>query len=166
MVGRFGLIAVGALLLVATVTPVAKTAESVERSRVPDVVFRALDGSSMTLSDFAGKIVLLNFWGTWCAPCLDEIPELVRLSHQFKNRGVEVVGVALDSGSPDDIREFMAVHGMDYEIVIGDLSVVKSRFHVFGFPTSLLIDRQGIVRKRYFGPQTEEVFRNDVVPLL
>lgn len=120
----------------------------------------------MTLSDLKGKVVLVNFWGTWCVPCLREIPELVALSHRFKGEGLEVVGIAIDSGRPEDIRKFMAEHGMDYLILIGDLSVVKSRFHVIGFPTSLLIDRRGMVQKRYVGPQTEEVLKRDVESLL
>ena len=90
----------------------------------------------------------------------------MRLSHQLKKEGLEVVGIAVDSGRPEDIRVFIEEHGMDYQVLIGDLDNVKSQFHVMGFPTSLLIDRHGKIRKRYFGPQTEEVLKNDVKPLL
>ena len=67
---------------------------------------------------------------------------------------------------PNDIQAFMAEHGMDYAVWMGDLAVVKKTFHVMGFPTSLLIDREGLIHKRYFGPHTEEVFKQDVEPLL
>jgi cytochrome c biogenesis protein CcmG, thiol:disulfide interchange protein DsbE len=137
-----------------------------EPRSVPDVGFADLKGKTIALSEFRGKVVLINFWGTWCEPCLEEIPELIRLSHHYKDRGLEVIGLAVDSGGSEDIRKFMADHGIDYVVLIGDLSVVKSQFHVLGFPTSLLIDRVGKIRKRYFGPQTMEIFRKDVELLL
>jgi len=132
----------------------------------PEATFQGLTGAKVRLADFNAKVVLLNFWGTWCMPCLQEIPELVRLARQYRPRGLEVVGVAIDSGRPEDIRAFMAEHGMDYQVLIGDVSTAKRLFRVVGFPTSVLIDREGMIRKRYVGPQTEEVLRRDVAPLL
>jgi len=133
---------------------------------VPDVVFLDLKGSRRALSEFQGRVVLINFWGTWCVPCLREIPERVFLSHQLKGRGLEVVGIAIDSGRPEDIRSFMTEHGMDYHIRLGELGLAKRVFQILGFPTSLLIDRHGMVCKRYVGPQTLEVFRKDAEALL
>jgi thiol-disulfide isomerase/thioredoxin len=133
---------------------------------MPQATFESLNRSPVTLAELKGKVILLNFWGTWCVPCLQEIPELVRLAHQYRQRGLEVVGIAIDSGRPEDIRAFMAEHGMDYQILIGDVSTAKRLFRVVGFPTSVLIDRGGMIRKRYVGPQTEEVLRHDVAPLL
>ncbi len=153
-------------LVVAIAVSAKKAAGISENSPVPDGSFQTLDGAQIAVSDFRGKVVLINFWGTWCVPCLKEIPELVRLSHQFKKRGLEVVGIAVNSGRPKDIREFMAEHKMDYTILIGSLDIAKDRFHVVGFPTSMLVDRNGIIRKRYFGPQAEETLSNDVKPLL
>ena len=132
----------------------------------PEAAFQGLTGAKVRLADFKGKVVLLNFWGTWCVPCLREIPELVRVSEQFQKRGFAVLGIAVDSGRPDDIRAFMTEHGMTYTILIGELGFVKKAFHVVGFPTSILIDRQGMVRKLYVGPQSEEGFKKDVEPLL
>ena len=154
------------LMALASLIPTITGIGLAESTRLPDVPFRSLDGATVTLSDLKGKVVLINFWGTWCAPCLQEIPELVRLSHQFRQRGLEVLGVAVDSGRPEDIRKFLVDHGMDYRIVIGDLSVVKKQFSIFGFPTSLLVDRQGRLHRRYFGPQTAAVLTRDVEPLL
>ena len=166
MSGRGMLATVATVLMLVSVMVVTKVAVATQLTSVPDATFRSLEGSPVSLSELRGTMVFLNFWGTWCVPCLQEIPELVRLSHQFKTQELVVVGIAVDSGRPDDIRVFMAEHGMDYQILIGDLGIVKSRFHVLGFPTSLLIDRKGMVRKRYFGPQTEEVLKHDVELLL
>lgn len=156
-----GIFAVGVSLF-----PITHAMASTPPKPIPDVTFQQLNGSSVTMSDLRGTVVLINFWGTWCGPCLQEIPHLIRLSHQLKPKGFEVVGIALDSGHPDDIRAFMAELGIDYTVWQGDLAVVKQRFHVMGFPTSLLIDRMGLIRKRYFGPQTEEVFTRDAEVLL
>ena len=160
------LIAAGTLLLVAGLISVTRATQPADLVRVPDVKFQRLDGSSIALADFRGKVVLLNFWGTWCVPCLQEIPELVDLAHRHQKKGLVVVGIAIDSGRPEDIREFAAAHGMDYPILQGELSIAKRFFHVVGFPTSLLVDRNGMIRKRYFGPQTAEVLKHDVEPLL
>jgi len=149
-----------------SVIAVTKVAVATQLTPVPNATFRSLDGTPAPLSNLRETVVLLNFWGTWCGPCLQEIPELVRLSHQFKIQGVNVVGIAVDSGDPDDIRLFMAAQKMDYTILIGELGFVKRRFHVIGFPTSLLIDRQGLIHKRYFGPQTFKVLKHDVELLL
>ncbi len=160
------LASVAAVFMLVSVMVVTKVTAATQLTPVPDATFRSLEGAPVSLSELRGTMVFLNFWGTWCVPCLQEIPELVRLSHQFTTQELAVVGIAMDSGRPDDIRTFMAEHGMDYQILIGDLGIVKSRFHVFGFPTSLLIDRKGMIRKRYFGPQTEEVLKHDVELLL
>lgn len=162
----FGMTLAGTLLWLASLASFTGAGGLSEFKPVPDATFHSLEGASRTLSDFRGRVVLVNFWGTWCVPCLQEIPELVRLARHFKERGFEVVGIAVESGRPEDVREFMAQHGMNYEILLGDLSTVKRDFHVVGFPTSLLIDRHGMVRKRYVGPQKEEAWTQDVEPLL
>jgi len=163
---QLSLMALRILVIAATLTTITIASASTQLIPLPDATFQELNGSPRSLSDLKGTVVLLNFWGTWCAPCLQEIPGLIRLSHQFKTKGLEVVGIALESGHPQDIRAFMTEHGMDYSMLMGDMALVKKRFHIMGFPTSLLIDRQGQIRKRYFGPQTEEVFKHDVELLL
>ncbi len=156
----------GAFLLMLSLLLVPNAAALNETMPVPDATFQGLTGAQVRLADFKGKVVLLNFWGTWCVPCLREIPELVRVSEQFQKKGFAVLGIAVDSGRPDDIRAFMAEHRMTYTILIGELGFIKKAFRVVGFPTSILIDRQGMIRKRYVGPQSEEVFKRDVEPLL
>ncbi len=132
----------------------------------PDVEFMGLDGAPVALSDLRGRVLLINFWGTWCEPCLEEIPELIRLQGRYDRKTFKVVGVAVESGRPEDIRAFMEEHRMDYRVLIGNLGEVKRRFRVLGFPTSILVDSEGMIRKRYFGPQTEDAFRSDLEALI
>ena len=153
-------------LIVMASTTISAGATALNAKPVPEMSFNTLDGATLALSRLRGTVVLINFWGTWCAPCLQEIPELVHLSHRFKARGFEVVGIAVNSGPPADIRAFMRDHQMDYRVLIGDMALVKRQFRVVGFPTSFLIDRQGLIRECYFGPQTKEALKKDVEPLL
>ncbi|TKB80898.1 MAG: TlpA family protein disulfide reductase [Nitrospira sp.] len=159
-------ITAGLFLLTASLIADTQAAGLNDPKPVPASAFRDLRGTSVSLSDFKGQVLLVNFWGTWCVPCLREIPELVRLSARFDTKGLAVVGIAVDSGRPDDIRAFMIEHQINYPTLVSPLGPVKKIFRVVGFPTTLLIDRHGVIRKRYVGPQTEETLRQDVEALL
>lgn len=132
---------------------------------LPDVTFTTLDGEPITLDVYRGELVLLNFWATWCPPCLREIPELIRLQEELADRGVAIVGIAAQSGKVEAVREFMADHAMNYPIwMVDDSSLDK--YGVVGFPFTFLIDRDGQIRMRYVGPQTYDRLLADIVALL
>jgi len=128
----------------------------------PAAEFEALDGSPVRLADFRGGIVLLNFWGTWCPPCVREIPELVALQPRLEELGGTVLGPAIDSGSPDNIQAFLDDFGVNYPIVIGRGAQAIGDFGAIGYPFTLLIDADGVIRRRYLGPQTADVLIADV----
>lgn len=131
-----------------------------------DVAFEALDGSAAPLSAYTGRIVVLNFWGTWCAPCVREIPELVALQPALEALGGTVLGPAIDSGSAEEIEEFLAEFGVNYPIVIASNSQAVGKFGAIGYPFTLLIDGDGVIRKRYLGPQTADGLLEDVRELM
>ena len=128
----------------------------------PDVEFRTPEGSAAHLSDYHGQIVLLNFWGTWCPPCLVEIPHLIRVQKSLAGLGGTIVGPAVDSGSGESVLKFAAEHGINYPIWMSDSETAVSRFGAAGFPFTLLIDRDGVIRKVYLGPQTSRGLLADV----
>ncbi len=131
----------------------------------PDVTFTTLNGEPVTVEEFRGQLVLLNFWATWCPPCLREIPELVRLHDELADRGVVIVGIAAQSGKADAVEEFAGAHAMSYPIwMVDDASLDK--YGVVGFPFTFLIDAEGQIRMRYVGPQSYERLLNDIVALL
>lgn len=120
-----------------------------------DVVeFPTLDGDTASLADHRGEVVLLNLWGTWCHPCLREIPDLVELQGKIEPRGGTIVGLAVDSGSPEEIRTFAERHGINYPIWHSSGRRVMEHYRAMGYPTTLLIDRQGVIRERFVGVQT------------
>lgn len=121
---------------------------------------------SSSLADFRGLVVVLNFWATWCPPCEKEIPELVRLQNALEDRPATVVGVAVASGDSARIMEFARDHGMEYPLWRTDSRTAASEFEAFGLPVTLLVDGEGVIRRRYLGPQRYETLRNDVGRLL
>jgi peroxiredoxin len=132
----------------------------------PDVELMTVSGSPVRLSDYRGQVVLLNFWGTWCPPCRVEIPHLVRTQEKLAELGGTVIAPAVGSGSPEEILAFAAEAGINYPIWIVSDAVAVTRFGAPGYPFTMLIGPDGVVRRTYIGPQTEETLLLDVRLLL
>lgn len=130
------------------------------------VPFRTLEGDTVTLEALRGRVVVLNLWGTWCPPCRREIPELVELQERIEPRGATIVGLAVDSGTPEEIRSFAREFGVNYPIWRGGTQEVVEHYRAVGFPTTLLIDREGIIRERYLGPQSADELMAGLEPFL
>lgn len=140
--------------------------------KAPNFKLATISGEEFYLSDYAGKVVMLNFWGTWCPPCRKEIPDLVNLQKKYNKDGLEIVGITLNSGSAKDIQKFADKKQINYTILT-DFSNDETHevTNLYGqtlgqpissIPTTLLIDREGYIVKGYLGPRSEEVFYNDL----
>jgi thiol-disulfide isomerase/thioredoxin len=105
-------------------------------------VFKDMQGHEQRLQDYRGKWVLVNFWATWCPPCLEEIPDLISLSEAHKNKDLAVIGVALDS-TRDSVTEFVAKRKISYPVVFGDYDLAAQVGEVDALPTSYLYDPSG-----------------------
>ena len=114
--------------------------------------FQAIDlkGKTFNANSLKGKTVLLDIWAVWCAPCIAAFPTLKKLNQDLKKENFEVVGVAVYSGTYQDVRKFVAKHNLDYKIVVGDDDMVE-RFGVIGYPTYFLIGPDGKIHKKYVG---------------
>jgi cytochrome c biogenesis protein CcmG/thiol:disulfide interchange protein DsbE len=108
------------------------------------------------LADQRGKVVLLDFWATWCGPCARATPALVQLSHRFRSRGLVVVGVNVDQEGPEIVPAFMRRYGVDYPVVY-DNNGVSDRYNVRNLPTTVLIDRQGRIRSAHAGTDIDDL---------
>ncbi len=140
--------------------------------KAPNFKLAKINGDEFNLSDFEGKVVMLNFWGTWCPPCRKEIPDLVNLQSKYNKDGLEIVGITLNSGSAVDIQKFASQKQMNYTLLTDfNNNETQAVTYLYGqaigqqissIPTTLIIDREGYIVKGYLGPRSEEVFYNDL----
>ena len=124
-----------------------------------------MNGADFKLAEQKGKVVLMNFWATWCAPCLAEIPEFVKFYEEKKDQGFVLVGV-LTEDSGENLRAFVTEKKMTYPIVLSKPELEDAFAPIPGLPTSVLVARDGSVCKRQFGPMTREQLEREVKSLL
>ncbi len=122
-----------------------------QSSPAPDFSLESLDGKTTRLSDFRGKAVLLNFWATWCGPCKIEMPWFVDFQKQYGSQGLQIVGVAMDDASKEDIGKFAKDMGVNYPILIGKEAVGDQYGGVPALPETFLIARDGKIVDKIIG---------------
>jgi peroxiredoxin len=130
----------------------------------PDVKFGRLDGGTMRLSDFRGRVLLLNFWGSWNPVSRREVPVLNELHKDFKDRGLTVIGISADD-TAEKVREFQKETAQDYLIGLSDKEV-QDQLKAGRVPTTYIIDRRGRIRKKLIGMQSRETFEAAIEPLI
>ena len=132
----------------------------------PELRLENLDGKQLSLSDFHGKVVFVNFWATWCGPCQDEIPSLIDLQNNYASKGFTVVGIAMDEEGKSVVGPFVSkelydVHGeklhINYPILLGSDEASDKFGGILGYPTSFLISRNGQVIMKFQGPPDLDV---------
>src|SRR5512143_444618 len=108
----------------------------------PDFSLKSFDGREITLSQLKGKVVLLDFWATWCGPCKESIPHLIQLYKDYRENGFELVGMNVEKGDPETVRRFVTSMDIPYPVVSAPQEVVNS-YRVTGIPATFLIDKEG-----------------------
>jgi peroxiredoxin len=137
-----------------------------ERQAAPDFALKDTDGKPVRLSDFKGKVVLLDFWATWCGPCKIEIPWFVDIQRKNKDRGFEVLGVAMDDEGWEVVKPFASQMKINYRLVIGNDQVADAYGGVAALPTTFLIDRAGKIAAKHEGLRSRKEFEDGVEELL
>ena len=118
----------------------------------PDFTLPGLDGQMVSLSDYRGKVVLVNVWATWCPPCVDEMPSLERLYRQIKNEKFELLAVSIDSTGRDAVEPFMKKHNLTFPALIDPQATIRIPYQTTGVPETFIIDKKGILVKKIIGP--------------
>lgn len=131
----------------------------------PDFTLPKFDGGQLRLSSYRGKIVLLDFWATWCVPCREETPHFVELQKAYGDRGLQIIGVSMDD-SPDPVRPFYQQFKINYPVVMGTADVGSAYGGVLGLPIAFLIDRDGHIYSKHMGATDPALFEKDVEALL
>jgi peroxiredoxin len=126
-----------------------------EKLPAPDWTLKTLDNKKASLKDFNGKYIFLNFWATWCGPCIDEMPSMEKLYQKFKNRkNFEMLAVSIDKGGADAVRKFVTENKLSFTILLDGDSEVAAAYGVMGIPSTYLIDPQGYIINRAVGGRT------------
>jgi peroxiredoxin len=130
----------------------------------PAFTLTDLDGKSVSLVDFRGKVVVLDFWATWCPPCKREIPDFIDLQKEYGSQGVQIVGIALDE--PDKVKAFARQNGMNYPVLLGSTEIAVKYGGIEGIPTTFIIDKSGKIVNKFEGFRPREVFEAEIKKFL
>ena len=135
-------------------------------TEAPEFALPDLDGKVVKVSDLRGKVVILDFWATWCPPCRQEVPHFVALQSKYRDQGLEVVGLSLDKGGASVVKPFVDEYNVNYKMLIATDETASSYGGITGIPTTFVIDKNGKVVKRFLGYTDPEVFEETIRPLL
>ena len=131
----------------------------------PDFTLKDMEGNDVSLSDYKGQVVLLNFWATWCGPCKIEMPWFVEFQRQYKDKGFTVLAISLDDDI-DPVAPFVEKYGLNFPVVWGDNDTADKFGGVAALPTTLIIDREGKIVDSHTGLVSKSVYAEQIESLL
>jgi len=132
----------------------------------PDFTLPTVDGKQLKLSDYKGKVVIIDFWATWCPPCRKGIPDLIDLKKKYGSKGFEVIGISLDTDTKAQVPGFVKDKGMNYPVVYGNQNVAQLYGGIEAIPTSFVIDKHGKIVATYQGLIPSSTFESHIKKLL
>ena len=145
------------------------TSEQAGSEQTPNFTWYNQDGKQVSFAEYSkGKLVLVNFWATWCGPCVRETPDLVELSKEYASQGVVFIGISADRGEDamDLVSEFVKKYQVDYPVVIDNGNLEEAFGGLRGYPTTFFIDRNGKIVKKMIGMQSKEKFAQELKSIL
>jgi peroxiredoxin len=144
----------------------AAAIETTAQQKTPDLSFKDIYGKTIRLSDFRGKVLLLNFWATWCVPCRTEIPDLVKKQRRYRIRGLRILGITYPPEQRSEVRSFTRKFKMNYPVIIGSKETKQAFTSSETLPLTIVIDREGNIREIIEGIMYPDEFDAKVKPLL
>jgi len=132
----------------------------------PDFTLTDIHGKTVKLSDYRGKVVILDFWDTWCPPCRRGIPDFIKLYNTYKDSGLVIIGLAFGREGEQKVKDFAEEFGMNYPVVVATREVGEAYGPIRSIPTAFIINKKGEAVKRYIGLRPKSEFENDVRYLL
>lgn len=136
------------------------------KQKAPNFALKTAEGKTVELAKLKGKVVLVNFWATWCGPCRKEMPDFVDVYNRQKTNGFEIIGVSLDEEGWEVVRPFLTQYKINFPVVVGDGKLANAYGGIEYLPTSFLIDRNGFVVDKHVGMLPKETLERKIAPLL
>jgi peroxiredoxin len=167
----FGFAAAVALILITSIGFMGNPSNDNSKESVsilkkaPDFTLEDTDGNMVKLSDYAGKIVILDFWATWCPPCRAGIPDFVELQKEYGD-DVQILGISLDLETKGDVIPFMKEYEINYPVLWGTMDVVADYGNIQSIPTTFIVDQEGNIVKEYVGLKPKSTFEKAIKELL
>lgn len=134
-------------------------------SPAPEFSLPTLTGEKLDLANYRGKVILLDFWATWCDPCREQIPHFVELQNKYRDQGLQLIGISMDD-EPDPVRDFYRQFKMNYPVVMGNAKAGELYGGVLGLPIAFLIGRDGRIYYKHIGTSDLAVVESQIVSLL
>jgi peroxiredoxin len=144
----------------------SKVRSEKERKHAPDFALKDITGQTVKLSDYHGKVVLLNFWATWCEPCQEEIPWFIDFQQSLKDRNFAVLGVSMDDDGWDSVKPFLEHNKINYRVVIGTEELSNKFGGIDALPTTFILDREGRIAAAHVGLVSKKTYQHDIFNLL
>ena len=142
------------------------TALAQEKKNAPPLTLKSVEGRAVRLTDFRGKVVLLNFWATWCPPCRAEIPDLIKYQREYARQGLQVVGVTYPPQTRAEVRKFAKSMRVNYPVALGTRESKALFSQDETLPLTVIIDREGTIRGTIAGILLPQEFNEQIKPLL
>jgi len=155
-------LSLSSLMLLAALVFLSRAVSAVQGQQAPDFSLKDLKGNSVTLADYKGKVVFLNFWATWCPPCRQEIPDFIKAYDKHKADGLVILGVAV-SDRENSVKSFVERNKINYPVAMGDMKIVQDYEPGQYIPATIVIDRNGNIHDKHVGimdiSQVEKIFQ-------
>lgn len=155
-----------ALLALALAAHSKAAEDALSGKPAPAWKLKDVNGKTVQLADFKGKVVILDFWATWCGPCKIEIPSFVALQKQYHDQGLQVIGLSVDQGGPSVVKQFIPKLGINYPVVMANQEVQADYGNIQAIPTTFIINRQGVIVAKHVGVTQKAEFEKEIKPLL
>lgn len=146
---------------------VAFTRSAEAAARMPDFVLKSVvDGQDIDSRSFAGKVLLISFFATWCPPCIEEIPTFIDLQDKYKDEGFSIVAISVDQGGPDEVAQLVQKKRINYPVMMADTETMENFGGVYGIPVSFLVNNEGNVVKKYPGYVPKSILEKDIKSII
>jgi peroxiredoxin len=154
------------LAILAFVIPSTILASDLTSKKAPNFSLKTSDGKTIDLSKLKGKVVVVNFWATWCGPCRAEIPAFMEVYEKYKASGLEMIGISLDQGGWSEVTPFLNKYKISYPVVLGNDKIARQYGGIEAIPTTFVIDKNGVVVVQHIGGLRKEDLENKIKGIL